>query len=267
MKHLAKLLINGVKNGAKNGAKNGFKGVVGKRTLTSKAREVLPKPKSGTRAHDLAKKDFLNSRNNPDHLKNRYVGEDGRIFTMDNKGSKEKPIPGFIDKTKKHAREGENTEARIKNMMDQTDPNVDIDKFTEPQKGLKPGNYDVHHIQGLHDSSFLYDGLTKKKKTELTQYIEKTYGLFMGNHQGNAAFLPKKVHNLLHEYMRKTLKGRNIDISKLSLEERKKYVKQFAESQEHFQRMMYAFMQDSQFDASPELLKKLDGLLTDVRSA
>ena len=47
----------------------------------------------------------------------------------------------------------------------------------------------MHHIAGLARSRYLYEGLPKKQQQALTRYLEQYYGIFMGNHRGNAAKL------------------------------------------------------------------------------
>lgn len=110
---------------------------------------------------------------------------------------------------------------RAKDADDQTlMPDADFYKGT-------PAGKEAHHIAGLDQWGWLYDGLNRGDKMALTAMLEKA-GIPMGNNPFNRADLSTEVHDRLHSWMASNgMKGRRKNaLGKMPLEDRMEYVQQ-----------------------------------------
>lgn len=90
-----------------------------------------------------------------------------------------------------------------------------------------PAGTDAHHIAGLEQWSWVYEGLNRGDKMTLTAYLEEM-GIPMGDNPMNRADLSPKVHDQLHTWMRsKGFLGRKKKaLGNMPLEDRMEFVQQ-----------------------------------------
>lgn len=204
------------------------------------------KPKLDTAEGQFFIDDFLKSQTGgKGYSKNRLIQDDGQSYFIERDGSSKTGFK-WRNESNKYANVAAQGGRRADEALAQTKVGRSQDDFLTkyPDEINEPGTkYEMHHIAGLARSRYLYEGLPKKQQQALTRYLEQYYGIFMGNHRGNAAKLPDDVHLSLHNWMKEhgyierdgTLKG-------LSLKDRKDYIKEFAEEQQRIQEYMYHLM-------------------------
>ena len=107
-----------------------------------------------------------------------------------------------------------------------------LKQVTELREELgKIGRLHGHHIAPLDLSYRFIDGLDEDDIAWVTGEWAKK-GVFAGNRRLNADWIPTKIHDAVHAYIKKRIKEANFDIGeirKMSLEDRKPYLDKFAD--------------------------------------
>ena len=85
---------------------------------------------------------------------------------------------------------------------------------------------DAHHIAELERTSRLFKGLDNSARNALHNYLERR-GIVTGDKMYNRAELSKELHKQFHSWFDKTYGRKKLNIEKLSLAQRKKYIDQF----------------------------------------
>ena len=121
----------------------------------------------------------------------------------------------------------------------QTRPDIDQTRF---YKEAEPGT-EAHHIAGLDQYGWLFDGLDSGDQAAMIGLLEKI-GIFTGNNPANRADLPKQVHTALHSWMKKKgFVGREkASIAHLSFDERLGFVNQLKTEYDETMKEMYTMM-------------------------
>ena len=203
------------------------------------------RPKLDTPEGQFFIDDFLKSQTQNNYDKNRVIEDTGDAYFIERDRTSKTGFK-WRNEGSKYANVAAQGGRRAKEAAKQTRKGTPKDDFFKrhPEDASDPdGKYELHHVAGLARSRYLYEGLSDKEGQVLTRYLEQYYGIFMGNHRGNAAKLPDDVHLSLHNWMKEhgyierdgTLKG-------LSLRDRKDYIKEFAEEQQRIQEYMYHLM-------------------------
>ena len=170
--------------------------------------------------------------------------KDGRTFRLDNKGNKKYSLQ---DQELKNARNAKLIEIRAKKGNLTTRPGVDQREFyADPDFAArhKKNVEEPHHRAPLHPSSKLKEGLTIKERAQVDSILEAV-GIVLGNDKFNRDNLPKAVHKKLHSWLKKNklLLG-DVDMSKLSMRERMKYLRQFIIEMQKSDQKTYELMQE-----------------------
>ena len=148
---------------------------------------------------------------------------------------------------------------RAKDADDQTlKPDADFYKGT-------PAGKEAHHIAGLDQWGWVYDGLNRGDKMALTALLEQN-GIPMGNNPFNRADLSPKVHKELHSWM--TAKGflgrKKNALGKMPLEERMEHVqlviKEYREAMKKIYELQMAEKHGEVWMSHSQFLKGFDRL-------
>lgn len=146
---------------------------------------------------------------------------------------------------------------RAKDADDQTlMPDADFYKGT-------PAGKEAHHIAGLDQWGWVYDGLNRGDKMALTAMLEKA-NIPMGNNPFNRADLSSQVHDQLHTWMAsKGMKGRKKNaLGKMPLEDRMEYVQQVIKEYRQSMEKMYELVMIEKYG---KVIGSQDKLLDSMR--
>ena len=149
-----------------------------------------------------------------------FIDEQGDAFYM-NKSGDDLQYSNLNVKKKNNAKSSKRRDA---DAYDQTlMPDADFYKGT-------PAGKEAHHIAGLDQWGWIYDGLNRGDKMALTALLEKA-GIPMGNNPFNRADLSTEVHEKLHTWMSSQgMKGRKKNaLGNMPLEDRMEFVQQVIE--------------------------------------
>ena len=248
-KALLALLKNG-DNGVKNGAKNGANGVA-KRSLQG---PTLPKQRIGSRTYEAK----------PPKIKGKFdpVQHEANAVNYINAKGTDKPNPNFID-------EQGRTSYMNKSGDDLQYSNLDTKKknneYLKGRRGADsydqtmgnranfykdaPANKHAHHIAGLDQWGWIYDGLPRGEKMMLTAMLEEA-GIPMGNNPFNRADLSTEVHQKLHSWMaEKGMVGREKGaLGDMPLEQRMEFVEQVVDEYKASLKQMYKLVMEEKHD-------------------
>jgi hypothetical protein len=252
--------VNGIKNGNGNGNGNGMAksvkelnesglfGTFGSNRIVHNT----PTPTDGSAEHAHAAIDmYMASQYRTKYHIDHYTELDGTIKRLTNRGTyktggeyKRKVNAANVNAAMARAEVGNKTRgAQIKN---QTKSDVDPLLFRENDQ-LNPKQRKeldhTHHIAGLAETDYLFKGRSKEEQQRIIQFMEDTYGIFLGNHQGNAAQLPGIVHGKLHKFI-DDLDIEKADVSKLSFDELTDVLAQFADRYQLINEQMFFQMQN-----------------------
>ena len=246
--HIAKHLLKSVakngddalKNGAKNGAKHSHR-------AKPKPGKTLPKPKKGdVEGNFQARVETLQAQDRGE-LKPRFRDESGQEHWIQKNGVD--PETGELKFQYRNRNDKLNeVDGRARNADAQTNP--EAAPFREGMTETK--GIDAHHIAGLEQFSWLFEGLDEADQSAMIGLLEKS-GIFTGHNAGNRADLPKKVHDKLHTWMKKKgFTGKNkASIAHLPLEKRLPFVEQMKDEYDQSMEHMYGLMMsDNEFHTS-----------------
>ena len=252
--------VNGIKNGNGNGNGNGMAksikelnesgmfGTFGSNRIVHNT----PPPPHGSAEHAHAVIDmYMASQYRTKYHVDHYTELDGTRIRYKNRGTYKK---GGEDKRKVNAAnvDGDIGRAELSNktrgaqIKNQTKSGVDPLLFREndllsPKKRKKLDH--THHIAPLGSTDYLFKGRSREEQQRIIQFMEDTYGIFLGNHQGNAAQLPGIVHGKLHKFI-DDLDIEKADVSKLSFDELTDVLAQFADRYQLINEQMFFQMQN-----------------------
>ena len=251
---------NGVKNGNGNGNGNGMAksikelnesgmfGTFGSNRIVHNT----PPPSGGSAEHAHAAMDhYMASQYRTKYHIDHYTELDGTRKRFTNRGtyktggeSKRKVNPANVDGVVNRAAVANKTRgAQIKN---QTKSDVDPLLFRKNDqlspKDRRELNH-THHIAPLASTDYLFKGRSREEQQRIIQFMEDAYGIFLGNHQGNAAQLPGIVHGKLHKFI-DDLDIEKADVSNLSFDELTDVLRQFADRYQLINEQMYFLMQN-----------------------
>ena len=250
MRHLGELaggaidaLASGVKNGNGNGIKNGIDEVAdagvlaalkdadaGKAFQPVQRFELPRKSKSGPvirSSEKLKEAEAYFKRNakarfdgqRPTEL---FVDDEGRSFRTDRKGIRKDGTVAYTwrNQENKAQQNSEIDEKRLAaiNEIPREERDFYIDRSDQ--------STDAHHIAELDRTARLFKGLDKSQKLALLKFLQKR-GIEPGHTNKNRAELSKKMHKTFHAWFDKKYGSRRLNISKLSLNERLPYIKEF----------------------------------------
>lgn len=261
---LVKLLKNGTKNGTKNGAaKAASRELAG--PLLPKSGNFYPKPakigqfvegKATNRKvldpvqHEANAVKYINTKGKRNAGDVNFMDDKGNTFYMNKSGDD-------LQYSNLNVKKKNNTKLsgrRAADAYDQTlEPDADFYKDA-------PSKKDAHHIAGLDQWGWLYDGLNRGDKMALTAMLEKA-GIPMGNNPFNRADLSSKVHSQLHSWMSsKGMNGRRKNaLGNMPLEDRMEFVQQvIKEYKESLKKMFDLQMAEKHGEVwiSPDQLNK-----------
>ena len=250
--------VNGLKNGNGNGNgmtksikelnESGMFGTFGSNRIVHNT----PIPTDGSKEHAHAAIDmYLASQYRTKYNIDHYTSLDGKRQRLTNRGEyktggviKRKVNPTNVDDVIARAELSNKTRgAQIKN---QTKSDVNPLLFRENNllspKQRKEFDH-THHMAGLAETDYLFKGRSKEEQQKIIQFMEDTYGIFLGNHQGNSAQLPGIVHGKLHKFI-DDLDIEKADVSKLSFDELTDVLAQFADRHQLINEQMFFQMQN-----------------------
>ncbi len=180
------------------------------------------------------------------------VDNDDRVYRLDQKGweydgdIKQKKY-ALIDVDLKRARNAKLNKVRADKGNITTRAGVDQREFyadPDPSARHVKGKEEPHHRAPLHPTARLKKGLTVKEQTQVDSLLEEV-GIVLGNDKFNRDNLPKSVHKKLHSWLKKNklLLG-DKDLTKLSLRQRRKYIRQFIAEMKQSDEKTYKLMQE-----------------------
>ena len=180
------------------------------------------------------------------------VDNDDRVYRLDQKGweydgdIKQKKY-ALIDVDLKRARNAKLNKVRADKGNITTRAGVDQREFyadPDPSARHVKGKEEPHHRAPLHPTSRIKKGLTVKEQTQVDSLLEEV-GIVLGNDKFNRDNLPKSVHKKLHSWLKKNklLLG-DKDLTKLSLRQRRKYIRQFIAEMKQSDEKTYKLMQE-----------------------
>ena len=180
--------------------------------------------------HEANAVEYINTKGTRKQGELDFIDERGETHYM-NKADDNLQYTSRNTKSKNNAKLAKRRE---KDMEEQTLlPDADFYKGT-------PAGKEAHHIAGLDQWGYVFDGLERVDKLTLSALLEKE-GIPMGNNPFNRADLSPKVHNQLHTWMAsKGMKGRKKNaLGKMPLEDRMEYVQQVIKEYRESMKKMY----------------------------
>ena len=212
---------------------------------TTRAKSIPPNlPQEEIDAYiETAKADLLSGKKNRADVP-YLTDKDGRTFRLDNKGNQQYYLQ---DQELKNARNAKLNKVRADKGNITTRAGVDQREFyadPDPSARHVKGKEEPHHRAPLHPTSRLKKGLTVKEQTQVDSLLEEV-GIVLGNDKFNRDNLPKSVHKKLHSWLKKNklLLG-DKDLTKLSLRQRRKYIRQFIAEMKQSDEKTYKLMQE-----------------------
>ena len=212
---------------------------------TTRAKSIPPNlPQEEIDAYiETAKADLLSGKKNRADVP-YLTDKDGRTFRLDNKGNQQYYLQ---DQELKNARNAKLNKVRADKGNITTRAGVDQREFyadPDPSARHVKGKEEPHHRAPLHPTSRIKKGLTVKEQTQVDSLLEEV-GIVLGNDKFNRDNLPKSVHKKLHSWLKKNklLLG-DKDLTKLSLRQRRKYIRQFIAEMKQSDEKTYKLMQE-----------------------
>lgn len=201
-----------------------------------KPARTLPKPKKGdVEGNFQARVETLQAQDRGE-LKPRFVDEAGQEHWIQKNGVD--PKTGELKFQFRNRTDKLNeVDGRSRNADAQTNPEA------EPfRDGAIPGR-ESHHIAGLEQFSWLFEGLDEADQSAMIGLLEQS-GIFTGHNAANRADLPKKIHDKLHAWMKKKgFTGKNkASIAHLPIEKRLPFIQQMKEEFDQSMEEMYRLM-------------------------
>lgn len=255
------LLETGVKtlgkngNGKKNGNGNGREILKARRDFVP-TRKYINEPLSGPIEDRPKLRDLKPGEREPKSLKEAAYRKVNRYTPADKQRRDPRP--------KRRAKEGlwryeaEKMDSRKQNSKG--NKSIRQQKIKDSTKGKsdfykgKGSNKDdSHHMRGVDQWHWLFDGLNKSEKGLFHDLLAKN-GLATGDNHFNRADLPKIVHDALHDFMRERgFLAPKQSIKHLKYNERQKYVTQAIKDTSVIDRVMYALMNQYRKGSSVDL--------------
>jgi len=211
---------------------------------TYKAKPKKIKNKLDDVQHEANVVDYINTKGNRKPGSLNFADDQGNTSYLNKSGDN-------MQYTNLRTKGGNNSKLQDRRGRDaeiQTRPDIDQTQF---YKEAAP-DADAHHIAGLDQFGWLFDGLEVGDQAAMIGILEKI-GIFTGNNSANRADLPKSVHKEIHKWMtKKGFTGRNkASIAHLSLEERLPFVEQMKDEYNQSMEKIYGLMMsDNDFHTS-----------------
>lgn len=207
--------------------------------LLPKKGKYYPKPpkvkgKNDAVQHEANAIKYLESKGNRKAGDVNFMDDKGESFYM-NKSNDNLQYTNLNTKKKNNQKlEGR----RADDMEIQT-----MDDTSDFYAGAIPGTQ-AHHIAGLDQYGWLFDGLNREDQLVLGAMIEKS-GIPLGNSSFNRADLSADVHTKLHSWMNEQgMTGRRKkSIKNLSLEDRMEFMQDLIQETRAAERQMYKLRQ------------------------
>lgn len=170
-----------------------------------------------------------------------FMDSEGRTSYLNKSGDRLQ----YTDLTTKKGNNSKLAGRRTADEEVQTLPHMDTRDF---YKSGTPGT-EAHHIAGLDQWGWVYDGLDKGDQMTLSLMLEEA-GIPVGNNPFNRADLSTEVHKKLHQWQSSqgfSNRQNRPDISKLPLKDRMEYVQQVIAEYKASMQQMFKFRQEELF--------------------
>ena len=184
--------------------------------------------------------DYVNTKGNRKSGSFNFIDEEGNKSYLNKAGDK-------LQYTNLRTKGGNNSKLSSRRQRDadaQTRPDIDQTKFYKDSDPSK----EAHHIAGLDQYGWLYDGLDNADQMAMTGLLEKN-GVFTGNNSFNRADLSTNVHKKLHQWM--TANGmvgrKRASIKDLSFEDRMEFVQDLINETKAAEKQMFLLRQQELF--------------------
>ena len=214
--------------------------------IKKNGKSYKPKPlKIGRKLDDVQHEanavEYVNTKGERGQGELDFMDESGRTFYMNKSGDNLQ----YSDRTIKKGNNSKLSGRRATDEEVQTLPHHDTRDFYK--KGI-PGT-EAHHIAGLDQYGWLYDGLDQGDQMALSLILEDA-GIPVGNNPFNRADLSTGVHKKLHQFQSAqgfSSRKNAPDISSLSLKERQEYVQRVIAEHKASMKEMFRLRQEENF--------------------
>jgi len=207
-----------------------------------KAKPKKVKGKLDPVQHEANSVDYVNTKGDRKAGDLNFKDEKGRVSYMNKSGDR-------LQYSNLDTKKGNNSKLSSRRQRDgdsQTRPDVDQKDF---YKGAQ-ADTEAHHIAGLDQYGWLYDGLDNADQMAMTGLLEKN-GVFTGNNSFNRADLSANVHNKLHRWMSENgmTSRRRASIKDLSFEDRMEFVQELINETKAAEKEMFRLRQQELWGA------------------
>lgn len=193
--------------------------------------------------HEANAVNYVNSKGDRKAGSLNFMDEDGRTSYMNKSGDRLQ----YTDLTTKKGNNSKLAGRRATDEEAQTLPHMDTRDFYKT--GI-PGT-EAHHIAGLDQLGWIFDGLDPGDQIALSKMLEDQ-GIPVGNNPFNRADLSAGVHKKLHQWQYEqgfSARQNRPDISALSLKDRMEYVNQVIGEYKGSMKQMFKLRQEELYNS------------------